>query len=55
MKKTIKHFNINLIDLHKDCDVTLTFDYFAEEGFVHPNKKGMEAIKECVKRKLLRD
>ena len=53
MKNTIKHFNINLIDLHKDCDVTLTLDYFAEPGYVHPNINGMKKLKECVKSKLL--
>ena len=53
MKKLINHFNLYIVDLHKDCNVELTLEYFAEGGFVHPNEKGMIAIKECVKNTLL--
>ena len=54
MCKIINHFELEIIDLHKDCKVELTLEYFAEQGFVHPNVKGMVAIKECVKNVLLK-
>ena len=44
MCKLLNHFNINIVDLHKDCNIKLNDTYFAEKGYIHPNEKGMNAI-----------
>ena len=44
MVSLLKHFNVTIVDLHSDCKVTPSFDYFAESAFVHPNKYGMNEI-----------
>ena len=44
MMKLFNHFNVNIVDLHKNCNIKSDLNFFAESGFIHPNKKGMNAV-----------
>ena len=53
IRQIVKHFKVNLIDLHNDCFIKPNMEYYAESGCVHPNRKGMQSIYDCVKKALL--
>lgn len=42
-------FGLTLVDIQKSCDIiTKPSEYTVDEGHIHPNKIGMEALARCV-------